>query len=179
MLGIVTSSKGCSLFNELSSFKEYMLVFSTQLWSVAALTLSLVQLSPAPLFPVWISIQYTRKCVRGVFGHRREGGLRQINTRRKVPLQINFLYDDILHCLLWILSFYGSAFLWRMFTWSGEQSHAFPILIRFPDVAPGKLPGKYVLVGGGGGAILLILSILFSQTRPKVLNQIYRFIHVS
>ncbi len=26
-------------------------------------------------------------------------GLRQINTRRKVPIQDNFLGDDILHCL--------------------------------------------------------------------------------
>jgi hypothetical protein len=34
-------------------------------------------------------------------------GLRQINTCRKVPLQINFLDDDILHCLLWVLSFYA------------------------------------------------------------------------
>ncbi len=31
---------------------------------------------------------------------RRGGGLRQINTCRKVPLQVNFLYDDI---LLWCL----------------------------------------------------------------------------
>ncbi len=38
---------------------------------------------------------------------RRGGGLRQINTRRKVPLQVNFLDDDTLHCLLWVLSFYG------------------------------------------------------------------------
>jgi hypothetical protein len=31
---------------------------------------------------------------------RRGGGLRQMNTCRKVPLQVNFLYDDI---LLWCL----------------------------------------------------------------------------
>jgi hypothetical protein len=41
-----------------------------------------------------------------------EGGygllsLRQINTCRKVPLLINLLDDDILHCLLWVRSFYG------------------------------------------------------------------------
>ncbi len=34
-------------------------------------------------------------------------GLRQINTCRKVPLRVNFLDDDILHCLLWVLFFYG------------------------------------------------------------------------
>jgi hypothetical protein len=26
---------------------------------------------------------------------------------RKAPLQVNFLYDDILHCLLWVLSFHA------------------------------------------------------------------------
>ncbi len=31
---------------------------------------------------------------------RRGGGLRQINTCRKVPIQVNFLDDDILHCFL-------------------------------------------------------------------------------
>jgi hypothetical protein len=31
---------------------------------------------------------------------RKGGGLRQINTRRKIHLQVNFLDDDILHCLL-------------------------------------------------------------------------------
>jgi hypothetical protein len=34
-------------------------------------------------------------------------GLRQINTCRKVPSQVIFLDDDILHCILWVLSFYG------------------------------------------------------------------------
>ncbi len=33
-------------------------------------------------------------------------GLRQRNTCRKVPLQVIFLHD-ILHCLLWVLSFYA------------------------------------------------------------------------
>ncbi len=55
--------------------------------------------SPPP-FPKWKSTgmdlcMYTG-CNRGV------GGLRQINPYRKVPLD-----DDILHCLLWHLSFYG------------------------------------------------------------------------
>ncbi len=33
-------------------------------------------------------------------------GLRQMNTCRKAPLAVKFLDDDILHCLLWVLSFY-------------------------------------------------------------------------
>ncbi len=33
-------------------------------------------------------------------------GLRHINPWRKVPIKVNFLDDDILHCLLWVLSFY-------------------------------------------------------------------------
>jgi hypothetical protein len=31
----------------------------------------------------------------------------RFNTCRKVPLQVNFLYDDILHCLPVVLSFNG------------------------------------------------------------------------
>ncbi len=64
-----------------------MLVYSTCfLWTIAPLTFSLVS-SPAPpplpLFPVWIStcIQYTRilySVGRGVWGHRRGGGLGKI-----------------------------------------------------------------------------------------------------
>ncbi len=34
-------------------------------------------------------------------------GLRQRNTCRKVPLQVNFLHDNILHCLLRVLSLYA------------------------------------------------------------------------
>ncbi len=64
---------------------------------------NLISLSTSPpppsLLPVWISVLYTRKlCVRWGGGY----GvlcLRQINTCRKFPLQVNFL-DDILHCLL-------------------------------------------------------------------------------
>ncbi len=33
----------------------------------------------------------------------------QINTCRKVLLQVKFLDDDILHCLLWVLSFYENG----------------------------------------------------------------------
>jgi hypothetical protein len=47
-----------------------------------------------------IAVAVRIQCVYGVLG------LRQINTCRKGPLRVNFLDDDILHCLLWILSFY-------------------------------------------------------------------------
>ncbi len=33
---------------------------------------------------------------------------KRMATYRKVPTQVNFLDDDILHCLLWVLSFYQS-----------------------------------------------------------------------
>ncbi len=48
----------------------------------------------APIDGLKMPAQYTRtQCVRGggVWGHWRGGGLRQINTCRKVPLQVNFL----------------------------------------------------------------------------------------
>ncbi len=38
---------------------------------------------------------------------RRGGGLLQINTCRKVPLQVHFLDDDILQCFLSVLFFYS------------------------------------------------------------------------
>jgi hypothetical protein len=41
----------------------------------------------------------------------RDGYLQSINSDkhlRKLPLQVYFLDDDILHCLLWVLSFYGA-----------------------------------------------------------------------
>ncbi len=37
-------------------------------------------------------------------------GLRQINNCRKVPLQVNFFYDDILLSLLWVLSCYDQQY---------------------------------------------------------------------
>ncbi len=53
---------------------------------------------PPPPFPEWISILYTRKqCVRGGGSW---GSVFKTDTCRKVRLQVNFLYDDILHCLL-------------------------------------------------------------------------------
>ncbi len=82
-----------------------MLVCSAPtLWSVASLTFSLVHLCP-PL-PAWIStcILGTRiRCIRTKEGGYGVLGLREINTCRK----INFLDDDILHCHLWVLSFFA------------------------------------------------------------------------
>ena len=70
--------------------QSVMLVFSTQLCEMLSLSPSL-------------SILYTCiQCVRG--GGYGVLGLRQINTCRKAPLQVNFLDDDILHCLLWVLA---------------------------------------------------------------------------
>jgi hypothetical protein len=63
--------------------------FRPELWTVALLTFSLVQLHPPAHFPVWISILYTRiHCVRG--GGYGALGFRQVNTCCKVSLQINF-----------------------------------------------------------------------------------------
>ncbi len=46
------------------------------------------------------------QCVRGG-GENGVLVLIQIKTCRKVPLQVNFLDDDILRCLLWVLSLYA------------------------------------------------------------------------
>ncbi len=58
--------------------------FDPALWTVATFS-KLVQLSPPPPFFVWISTRI--QCVRGGY---RVLGLRQINTCRKVPLQVKF-----------------------------------------------------------------------------------------
>ncbi len=63
-----------------------MMVFTTQLCELLPLSSSLWFNSPP--FPVWNSILYTHiLCVRGGYEVL---GLRQINTCRKVPLQVNF-----------------------------------------------------------------------------------------
>ncbi len=68
--------------------QSVMLVFSTQLCELLPISHSLWFNSlPPPPLPVWISILYTRtQCVRGGIVLP----LRQINTCRKVPLQVNF-----------------------------------------------------------------------------------------
>ncbi len=61
-------------------------IFDPALWTV-----SLIQLSPFHLFPVWLSILHTRtQCVRG--GGYEVLGLRQINTCRKVPIFLSILF---------------------------------------------------------------------------------------
>ncbi len=58
-----------------------------------------------PPFPVWMSILYTCiQCVRGWGGYE-VLGLREINTCRKVPLQVNFFRLWHFALLLWDLSF--------------------------------------------------------------------------
>jgi hypothetical protein len=79
-----------------------MLVFSTPHvnYSSAPLTFSMVHLPPPPpTLPCVNNYTETRiQCVKGVeYGVL---GLRQINTCREVFLLVNFLDDDILHCLL-------------------------------------------------------------------------------
>ncbi len=70
--------------------QSVMLVFSTQLCELLHLSSSLGFNSPP--FPVWIRILYTRRqCVRGDGEGYGVLGLRQINTCRKVPLQVNFI----------------------------------------------------------------------------------------
>jgi hypothetical protein len=66
----------------------------------------------SPLFHVWISTLFTRtQCVRG--GGVRVLGLIQVNTRRKVPFQVNFFRW---HFALPSMSF---IFLrWQLFWWT-------------------------------------------------------------
>ncbi len=82
--------------------QSVMLIWSTQLCELLPLFPSLWFNSLPSPFPVGvgISILYTRiQCVRG-------GGVWFSGTDIH-PLQVNFLDDHILNCLLWVLSFYG------------------------------------------------------------------------
>jgi hypothetical protein len=76
-----------------------ILVFSTQLCELLPLYPYLwINSPPFPLSCVNKYPAYTYTvCKGGGYGVL---GLRQINTCRKVPLHVNFLDDDILHCLL-------------------------------------------------------------------------------
>ncbi len=89
-------------------------IFNPALWTVALLTFSLVQPYPFPCVNKYIVLYESIQCVRGgMYGFL---GLRQINTSHKVPLQVNFFNDDILLCLLWVLSFddlYEYCTIWR------------------------------------------------------------------
>ncbi len=71
---------------------SHVVIFDPALWIVAPLRFSLVQISP-----------HTRiLCVRGwVWGSGPQ-------TDKHLPeVPVNFLDDDILRCLLWVLSFYA------------------------------------------------------------------------
>jgi hypothetical protein len=100
-----------------------MLVFSTKLCEL--LLLFLLFGSNLPPFPVWKSTLHTRiQCVRGygVLGHR------QRNTCRKSLYRSIFLDNDILRCLLWVLSFYGFIGMQKMI-W--RNSFAFLQMMQF------------------------------------------------
>ncbi len=75
---------------------------------------SFVNCCPSPLLsgstlPLPCVNKYTEYTYSVCKGGRKYGvlRLRQLNTWRKVHLQVDFLDDDILHCFLWVLSFYG------------------------------------------------------------------------
>ncbi len=79
-----------------------MRVFRPSFVHCCPLTFSLVQLFSLPPFPVWISILFTRKqYVRG-------GGWGSGPQTDKHLPQNPFTDYEILHCLLWVFSFYGS-----------------------------------------------------------------------
>ncbi len=51
-------------------------------------------------------------------GLRRRLRIRALmNTCRKVPLQVSFWDDHILHWLLWVLSFYGMSYCFSVARW--------------------------------------------------------------
>jgi hypothetical protein len=62
--------------------------------------------------------------VYSVYGGGEYGvlGLEQINICRKVPSKDIFLDDDILHCLLWVLSFYAYTWLALPSAWNPNRS---------------------------------------------------------
>jgi hypothetical protein len=67
--------------------QKVMLLFSTQFWSCCPSNLLWFS-SPPPSLREKVYCKYTRiQCVRGGYEVL---GLRQINTCRKVPLQVNF-----------------------------------------------------------------------------------------
>ncbi len=87
---------------------QNLMLISNPLKKIAPLIFSLVQLFPLPL-SLCISILYTRiQCVRG----GGPPGLRQINTCRKVPLQVNFLR--------W--RHFARYFISLIFLWFGEST---------------------------------------------------------
>ncbi len=104
---------------------RYRMLNSRRIWSPTGLN------TPPPLIPATHCTltqgrgegeSWTREKVRGAIVHRAGSEIptwltlyklaisslqTPINTCHKVSLQVNFLHDDILHCLLWVLSFYA------------------------------------------------------------------------
>ncbi len=80
-----------------------MLVFRITSVNCCPSTFSLVQLSPPPPCPVWLNCKNVQ-CTGGIWSSAQ----RQISTVRKVPLKFSF-DDNILHYLLWVLSFYNRS----------------------------------------------------------------------
>jgi hypothetical protein len=81
-------------------------ILDPALWTVVPLTFSLVQLSPLPLIPC--VNKYSKLLTYTVCG----GGYGVLGLRDKhlqqSPFNMSIFFNDhILHCLLWILSFYG------------------------------------------------------------------------
>ncbi len=106
---------------------RHVCFFDPALWTVAPLTFSLVHLSPP--FLVWISNQLT---VWGGGGLLDVLGLRQITSAARSLYRSIFLGDDILHCLLWVLSFYASFSPFSTFTLLIFYFHPPPLL--FPSL---------------------------------------------
>ncbi len=93
-----------------------MLVFSTQLNELLPSNL----LSGSTLSPLICVYKYTAH-THTVCKGGGVWGLRQINTCRKVPLQVILLEDDILHCLLWVLYLWLAGYIIRRKTIISER----------------------------------------------------------
>ncbi len=79
-------------------------IFNPALWSVLSPSLWFNS-PPRRSFTlcIWPDSEPTKLLDHPIKKLRRGGGLKQINTCRKVPLQAIFLDDNILHWLLWAL----------------------------------------------------------------------------
>jgi hypothetical protein len=85
-------------------FWSHVGIFDPALLTVAPLTFSLVQLPP-PLPCLNKYTVYTFIVCQG--GGEWSSGPQTDKHLPHNPLQVNFLRDDILHCLLWVFSLHG------------------------------------------------------------------------
>ncbi len=69
-------------------------------------------------------------------------GLRQMNTCRKIPLPVKFLDDDILHCLLWLLSFYVYRKHKEILIQRVPDTVSFPELVQRCFILSNQLAGE-------------------------------------